>query len=117
MTTSVRAVRYESESEEFVAILQANLPHLPHGRLFEWLYLQNPEGRALAWVATDSETQGIIGVAAAFPRRIYYRGEEVRGYVLGDFCIDSRHRSLGLALALQRACLEGLSAENPGFAF
>ena len=50
----------------------------------------------------------MIGVAAAFPRRFYFRGEAVRGYVLGDFCIDPAHRSLGLALALQRACLERL---------
>jgi GNAT superfamily N-acetyltransferase len=117
MAITVRSARYESESRELVDTLQTNLPHLPHARLFPWLYLSNPEGRALVWVATDSETDRIIGVAAAFPRRIYYRGEEVRSYVLGDFCIDSRHRSLGLALTLQRACLEGLSHGEVGFAF
>jgi hypothetical protein len=98
-------------------MLQTNLPQLPHACLFPWLYLQNPEGRALAWVATDSETDHIVGVAAAFPRRIYFGGEEVRSYVLGDFCIDRLQRSLGLALTLQRACLEGLSSEDGGFAF
>jgi GNAT superfamily N-acetyltransferase len=117
MTVSVRPVRYESESRELVDTLQANLPHLPHARLFPWLYLQNPEGRALAWVATDSETDRIVGVAAAFPRRIYCHGEEKRSYVLGDFCIDAHHRSLGLALTLQRACLGSLSDEGVGFAF
>lgn len=117
MTISVRPARYEFESQELVDTLQTNLPHLPHARLFPWLYLHNPEGRALAWVAIDSETRRIIGVAAAFPRRVYCRGEEVRGYVLGDFCIDSGHRSLGLAVTLQRACLEGLSRGDAGFAF
>lgn len=117
MTISVRPACYESDSRELVDTLQANLPHLPHARLFSWLYLQNPEGRALAWVATDSEADRIIGVAAAFPRRIYYGGGEVRGYVLGDFCIDARHRSLGLALTLQRTCLNDLSKGDAGFAF
>jgi len=116
MTISVRRARYESESQELIDALQANLPHLPHARLFPWLYLNNPAGEAWAWVATDSETERIIGIAAAFPRRILYRGEEVRSYVLGDFCIDAAHRSLGVALTLQRACLEGLFKEDSGFA-
>jgi hypothetical protein len=117
MTIPVRPVRYESDSQELIDTLQANLPQLPHARLFPWLYLSNPEGRARVWVATDSSTGRMIGVAAAFPRRVYCRGKEVRGYVLGDFCIDARHRSLGLALSLQRACLEGLSDADGGFAF
>jgi hypothetical protein len=117
MKISVRPARYELESQELIDTLQANLPHLPHARLFAWLYLRNPEGRALTWVAVDPEINRIIGVAAAFPRRVYCGGREVRGYVLGDFCINSNHRSLGLALTLQRACLEGLSTGESAFAF
>jgi GNAT superfamily N-acetyltransferase len=116
MTISVHPVESEAQSQQLIDTLQANLPHLPHARLFPWLYLRNPEGRALVWHATDPETHRIIGVAAAFPRRLYFRGEELRGYVLGDFCIDPAHRSLGLALALQRACLGGLSSAGTGFA-
>ena len=117
MTVSVRQACYESETQLVIAALQRNLPHLPHAKLFPWLYLRNPEGRALVWVAFDSGTNDIIGVAAAFPRRIYCEGRQVRGYVLGDFCIDSGHRSLGLALALERACLEGISIPGGAFAF
>lgn len=110
-------VRSEVESRQLVDTLQTNLPYLPHAHRFSWLYLRNPAGPALVWVATDSDTNRITGIAAAFPRRIYYRGSELRGYVLGDFGIDAWHRSLGLALALQRACLEGLAGENAAFAF
>lgn len=109
-------VRSEAESRQLIDALQANLPHLPHVCRFSWLYLRNPAGPALVWVATDSETN-IAGIAAAFPRRICYRGGEFTGYVLGDFGIDARHRSLGLALTLQRACLEGLRKEDAVFAF
>ena len=116
MTISVRRACYESESQELIDGLQANLPHLPHARLFPWLYLNNPAGQALAWVAMNSETERIVGIAAAFPRSILYRGKEERSYVLGDFCIDAAHRSLGVALSLQRACLEGLFKEDSGFA-
>jgi len=114
---SVRPVDYDTEGQELVATLQSNLPHLPHARLFPWLYLRNPEGRALTWVAVDTAGKGMIGVAAAFPRRMYYGGQEARGYLLGDFCVDPSHRSLGLAITLQRACLEGLTAANADFVF
>jgi hypothetical protein len=117
MTVSVHAARYEVENQELIDTLQMNLPHLPHAQLFPWQYIRNPEGRAQVWVATDSETNRMIGVAAAFPRRVYCSGKEVRSYVLGDFCINATHRSLGLALALQRACLDGLAGSAPGFVF
>jgi GNAT superfamily N-acetyltransferase len=107
----------ESASQELIEALQTNLRHLPHGRLFRWLYLRNPEGHARVWAATDSHTGRIIGVAAAFPRRAYYHGNEVRGYILGDFCVDASQRSVGLALELQRACLEGLSNGGTVFVF
>src|SRR5258708_2691178 len=115
MTISVRLASYESEKQELIDTLQTNLPHLAHASLFTWLYLRNPEGRALAWVATDSETGKIIGMAAAFPRRVHYDGRDVRSYVLGDFCIDSSQRSLGLAVTLQRACLAGMARAGDGF--
>jgi GNAT superfamily N-acetyltransferase len=117
MVISVRPVDYDTDGRELVAVLQSNLPHLPHGRLFPWLYLRNPEGRALAWVAVDAASQRMLGVAAAFPRRFYCSGEGTRGYLLGDFCVDPSHRSLGLAIRLQRACLEGLAASDADFVF
>jgi hypothetical protein len=117
MTVTVRPADYQSDSHEMVTVLQTNLPYLPHARLFPWLYLGSPEGQALTWVATDSDNRQIVGVAAAFPRRFYCSGEEARGYVLGDFCIQPSYRSLGLAVALQRACLEGLTTGKATFVF
>jgi Acetyltransferase (GNAT) domain len=87
-------------------LLSHNLSPDAGGRRFDWLYLENPHGPARAWVATEESTGRGLGVAAAFPRRLFI-GKSVRpGYVLGDFCIDQHHRSLGLALQLQRASLE-----------
>jgi len=117
MTASVRPSCYETDTQAIIDTLQTNLPHLPHAKLFPWLYLRNPEGRARVWVATDPASNRMIGVASAFPRRIARAGRVTPGYVLGDFCIDSTQRSLGLALALQRACLEGLTDSVPAFAF
>jgi hypothetical protein len=117
MTMLFRQADCGSDCQEIVDTLQANLPYLPHARLFQWLYRRNPEGPALVWVARDPGSGRMIGVAAAFPRRLYCSGKEVQGYLLGDFCISASHRSLGLAVMLQRACLEGLTATGAKYVF
>jgi GNAT superfamily N-acetyltransferase len=116
MTISVRPAHDESDYRQLLNLLETNLPHRPHARLFQWLYCRNPAGPARAWVAADSTDGRIIGVAAAFPRRIHSARQEARGYVLGDFCIHPGYRSLGAALALQQACLQNLS-DDADFVF
>jgi GNAT superfamily N-acetyltransferase len=69
---------------------------------FRWLYLTNPFGRARAW-ALESGSDRFVGVSAAFPRRLRAGSRPLEAWVLGDFCVDQKHRSLGPALQLQRA--------------
>jgi Acetyltransferase (GNAT) domain len=76
---------------------------------FDWLYKRNPAGPVRVWLALD-ETEQLIGTAAAFPRILYMAGQQRTAWVFGDFWISDRHRSLGPALALQRALLEGADA-------
>lgn len=116
MSNSIRPVCYQTDTAELIEVLQANLPYVPHAKFFEWLYHRNPAGQALTWVATDG-SQRIIGAAAAFPRRFYCGSREACGFVLGDFCVDASHRSLGLALALQRACLDGITTSGAELVF
>jgi|HubBroStandDraft_6_1064221.scaffolds.fasta_scaffold95078_2 GNAT superfamily N-acetyltransferase len=97
--------------------LSRNLSPDAGGHRFDWLYLENPHGRARAWVAIENSSGRGLGVAAAFPRRLLV-GDTVRlGYVLGDFCVDPQHRSLGLALQLQRASLEQIVSEPLAIAY
>ncbi|HWR17296.1 MAG TPA: hypothetical protein VN577_20875 [Terriglobales bacterium] len=65
-------------------------------------------GEAKVWKYVSSEGQ-LIGVAAAFPRYIQGPAGVSTGYVLGDFCISSKHRALGPALKLQKACMQGIA--------
>ena len=117
MAISVRPACLAADRQQIVDTLQRNAPQLPHDVLFPWLYLANPEGAALVWIATDTSDDRTIAVAAAFPRRMYWSGREALGYVLGDFCVDADHRSLGVALKLQRACLEDLQRQAARFVF
>lgn len=106
MPHRIHAADAEADRALLTEVLFHNLGPAAIDRRYEWLYLNNPHGRARAWLATEARTGRVIGAAAAFPRRILV-GESVHhGYVLGDFCIDQHNRSLGLALQLQRVCLE-----------
>jgi hypothetical protein len=107
------AVRPADLAEDRETIIQLILrfltPHSSQAR-YDWLYLNNPHGRAQAWIAETVEDRHLVGMAAAFPRRIWVGGHARNGWVLGDFCIVDRFRSLGPALLLQRACLAEIDA-------
>jgi hypothetical protein len=105
----VRECDLAKDGEAVIQFLSTHLSPQADASRFEWLYLKNPAGRARAWISTLPESHEIVGVAAAFPRRMRFDGKLVQGWVLGDFCIHPNHRSLGPALTLQRQCLAGLA--------
>jgi GNAT superfamily N-acetyltransferase len=117
MANLVRPAEIVGERATLTAFLSTYLSPDADEARYEWLYRRNPAGIARVWVACGADEGQIIGVSAAFPRRAYWRGQEVRGYVLGDFCIHPDYRSLGPALALQRITLEELSKERASFVF
>lgn len=110
MPDRIRPADPEADRAFLIDLLSQNLGPSAGGRRYEWLYLENPHGRARAWVATEVASGRGVGAAAAFPRTLFVGGSIRHGWVLGDFCIDQRHRSLGLALQLQRACLEEIAS-------
>ncbi len=117
MSARIRTAHLEADRRLLTDLLSQNLSPAAAGRRFDWLYFENPHGQARAWVATEDGTGRGIGAAAAFPRRLVVGGEVRLGFVLGDFCIDPHHRSLGLALQLQRACLDQLGSVPPSIAY
>lgn len=103
MTVRIRAVHLDTEHEDLLAVLERNLPDLPHARRFKWIYREGHLGPAWSWLLWDSESRDPVGVASLFRRAIWRGGQvEMCGQV-GDFAIDPSHRSLGPALMLQRA--------------
>jgi hypothetical protein len=103
MSISVRPVHHESENQEFLTILQTNLPSLPHERRFKWLYRDNPDGPAWSWFAFQGTPSQVIGVTSVFPRSMWVGGALQLCGQVGDFAVSASHRSLGPALLLQRA--------------
>ena len=114
---TVCSANLNADRELLIDAFTRYLNPLYDARKFDWLYHENPHGEARAWIATDPGHNTIVGVAAAFPRRMYIDGHEECGWVLGDFCIHEQYRSLGPALQLQRACLDAVDTALLPFCF
>ncbi len=117
MTISIRRADLTADRELIIDTLLRYLTPLSNARRYDWLYTENPHGHARAWIAVDDETNAIVGMAAAFPRLFYIGDSQETGWVLGDFCIHDKYRSLGPALQLQRACLEDVEAGATFFCY
>jgi len=117
MKSTIRRAEIDKEKASLTAFLSTHLPTGASSARYDWLYCRNPEGKAWVWTITDAEGGEILGVAAAFPRRICHRGNMQRGFVLGDFCIHPEYRTLGPALALQRQSLQDLSEAGVAFLY
>lgn len=113
MSVILRRAELDSEAAALLSLLQRELSPSVDQRRLNWLYRVCPHGEAHVWVAAEADSRTLVGVAAVFPRKVIFGSGAVNGFVLGDFCVSARHRSLGLAVRLQRRCLE--EVEQGGF--
>jgi GNAT superfamily N-acetyltransferase len=117
MGIRIRPANLVSDRGRLISVLSKFLSSDLNGERFDWLYQDNPFGPARAWMAEDESGCGIVGVASAFPR-IFQKGHKsFTSFVLGDFCVDPRFRSLGPAVQLQRACLGGVRENGIGLVY
>lgn len=73
---------------------------------FEWFYRNSPAGMPLVCVLRVLPGDTAVGTASAGPRRMLWRGREIRAGLLVDFAVLPAHRSAGPALMLSRAMVE-----------
>lgn len=106
MPLATRRVDLEADRAEVLGLLARNLPDLWHAARFDWLYLQNPGGRAFSWLVFDTGSPRALGVASLFPRFVWVGTRLVLAGQVGDFAVEASHRTLGPALMLQRATFE-----------
>jgi predicted N-acetyltransferase YhbS len=108
MNLTVRPADIPRERASVIDLMQRYLSPEADAARFAWLYERGPYKPPKVWVACDERLGAVVGMAGAFHRLFFVGGRELEGYVLGDFCFHSSYRSLGPALQLQRACLEGV---------
>ena len=112
MAIAIRRANLHADRGVLIEALSQSLLPQSDGRRFDWLYRECPHGEARVWIAGDRSSNGILGAAAVFPRRMYVEGKIRVGCVLGDFFIVPHFRSLGPAVLLQRACLEAVGTNG-----
>ncbi len=117
MSVRVRRACLVADRQVLIELLRRYLTPDSDERRYDWLYRECPHGEARAWVATDAADGTAVGAAAAFTRRMRFDGKEKLACVLGDFWVDTRFRSLGPALQLQRACLEAVNGAPFAFCY
>lgn len=117
MNIAIHQVDLTVDAKLVIDVLFRYLTPLSDERRFDWLYVSNPYGQARVWVAVNKQDGAMIGVASAFPRRVYIGEREELCWVLGDFCISDNYRTLGPALQLQRACLAGIDSGEAAFCY
>ena len=107
----------DSHRDLLISAVYRLLTPLSNPRRFEWLYKNGPHGQARAWQAREASGGELVGVGVAFPRIYRVAGQKLQAWVLGDFCLNPRFRSLGPALEVQRACLTALESSNAAFVY
>lgn len=104
MDLAIRPADLEKDRKSILATLVAHFAEWNDERKFDWLYVENPIGTPRTWLLECGEE--IVGISSAFRRRLRADGRILEAWVLGDFCVAKEHRSLGPAMALQRATCE-----------
>jgi hypothetical protein len=74
---------------------------------FAWLYHHNPLGPAQTWLAVETGSNTLVGCGSVLPSNKQIGGCVVRTGIAVDFAVDRKHRTAGVALAIQRALTNG----------
>ncbi|NIU02668.1 MAG: GNAT family N-acetyltransferase [Nitrosopumilaceae archaeon] len=104
----VKDVDIHKEKHLLLNILKANRerPEFPYEQRFDWLYYDNPFGEARAWIIWDEAHDYPAGFTAVFPRKVLVNHKEYICWNCGDFSIEKKYRSLGIAVKLRKAAKE-----------
>lgn len=101
----VRTADPAAVSDELCALWTTNLGAScrdPKRRL-DWFYLENPAGRGVVHLLECDAEPHAVGCMGIGTRRYDVAGRSVSVALFGDLAVGQKHRSLGPALALQRA--------------
>jgi len=112
MPIQVIVADIEKDVDTFVDLLNRNREHRVDRKRFEWLYRDNPRGDAKAWLVIDEKSQQAVAFTVVLPRMFRIAGREAVCWNCGDFSVDKKYRTLGVALKLRRQAKEGVERDE-----
>ena len=116
MGLAIRRVSLPQDRPEMIDILNRNFGDGQEHR-FDWRHSLNPAGESWSWFLYDTSTLTTVAMTTLFPRHMLVNGKKTRGGQVGEFAVDSSHRSLGPAVQLQRATFEPVNAGDLSFCY
>jgi hypothetical protein len=102
-----------------ITLLTRNFGPIQEER-FAWRHTENPAGVCWSWFAYDangSSRKTPVALVTVFPRNMRVGGKRVRGGQVGEFAVDSTHRSLGPAVQLQRTTFTPVDSGDLTFCY
>ncbi len=119
MSYTVREADIDKERDIMVNILKNNrqTESFDYDKRFEWIYLNNPYGKAKAWIIWNDKEKEPVGFTGVFPRPVYVNGKSIVCWNCGDFSIEKRYRTLGIALKLRKAAKAFIDKGEPPFLY
>lgn len=112
----VREPAIEPIRDELVRLLNATRRHDVDAQRFEWMYRGNPDGEAAVWFVRTHAGE-IAGFAAALPRRMNVRGQDLMCWNCADLSVLPPFRRQGLAALLRGAARRGVEQGEADFLY
>ena len=75
MNIEIRPADLQHDRALLLEVFSRYLPPCADENRFDWVYQQNPDGLARAWLAIDTQSDQPIGASAAFRRCALLNGE------------------------------------------
>jgi len=117
MGITIRQADIDRDMDVIRTTFDANRPTPADPARFQWLYFDNPDGRATVWLAFDDQTGDVAGAAAVFPRRVRLDGAEVTAWNGADFSINRPYRTMGVAVKLRRVACDAVDRGASAFLY
>jgi len=100
----VEKLNIARSEQELTSFRKTNFINWSNAR-YHWLYRDNISGDAMCWAFKNEESGTVIGSTAIFPRSFRVDGDVVTAGITGDFGVKKKYRTLGPAIALQKATI------------
>jgi len=116
MTWHVRPIQPQEE-EPFLSFLSDWVKDISVRKRYQWLYQNNPHGKALTWLAIDTQTDRIVGCTSVFPKKLWLNDRVILGSAGGDTYVDPLWRRKGIAETLYRVELKEMQESGIRFMY
>ena len=120
MDIKIQPIDFEKNRHSIVSLLKRNRTlgdSYPFEERYDWLYLNNPHGKATGWMVVDEDVNQIVGFTVALPRLMSVSQKRFTAWNCADFSIDPKYRTLGIAAKLRRGAKNAVDSGDIQFLY